>query len=103
MHTQLSQYQLKTIYFGTTPREQMYRTGVIGADYLNSYREWLVMQSGLPPYRTEVLNPMFLYTRSPRELAQYVHYDFLSQAFLQAALIILDQHPRRCCFTTNTS
>ncbi len=30
----ISQYLLKTIYFGSTPREQMYRTGVVGYDYM---------------------------------------------------------------------
>jgi hypothetical protein len=86
----ISQYLLQTIYFGSTPREQMYRTGVVGADYMTDYSEWLVLVSGLPPFRTEVFNPTFLYTRSGRELAQYVHYDFLSQTFLQAALILLN-------------
>jgi hypothetical protein len=89
----VSQYLLQPIYFGSTPREQMYRTGVIGADYMIDYSEWLELVSGLPPYRTEVFNSTFLYTRSGRELAQFVHYDYTFQTFLQAALIILDQHP----------
>ena len=89
----VSQYLLQTIYFGSTPREQMYRTGVIGADYMIDYAEWLELVSGLPPYRTEVFNSTFLYMRSGRELAQFVHYDYTFQTFLQASLIILDQHP----------
>jgi len=89
----VSQYLLQTIYFGSTPREQMYRTGVVGADYMTDYSEWLELVSGLPPYRTEVFNSSFLYIRSGRELAQFVHYDYTFQTFHQAALIILDQHP----------
>ena len=89
----LSQYLLKTIYFGSTPREQMYRTGVVGANYLADYSEWLQIQDGIGAYRTEVFDPTYRYIRSGRDLAQFVHYDYTYQAFLQAALIILDQHP----------
>jgi hypothetical protein len=89
----ISQYLLQTVNFGSTPREQMYRTGVVGADYMTTYSEWLELVSGLPPYRTEVFNPTYLYIRSGRELAQVVHYDYTFQIFLQAALIILNQFP----------
>lgn len=89
----ISQYLLKTIYFGSTPREQMYRTGVVAADYMTDYGEWLQIQNGLGPYRTEVFDPTFRYIHSGRDMAQFVHYDYTYQAFLQAALIIMDQHP----------
>ena len=89
----LSQYLLKTTWFGSTPREQIYRTGAAGIDYMTDYAEWLGIQSGLPPYRKEVFDPDFRYIRNGRDLAQFVHYDYTYQAFLQAALIILDQFP----------
>jgi hypothetical protein len=89
----VSQYLLQTIYFGSTPREQMYRTGVVGADYLTSYDEWLQIQDGIGPYRQEVFDPTFRYIHSGRDFAQFVHYDYTYQTFLQAALIILDSHP----------
>ena len=89
----LSQYLLQPIYFGSTPREQMYRTGMTGVDYLNTYPEWLQLQAGHPPIQTEMFDPTLRYTRTGRDLAQFVHYDFTCQAFLQAALIILNQHP----------
>ncbi len=89
----LSQYLWQTINFGSTPREQMYRTGVVGADYMTQYSEWLQLVSGLPPYRTEVFNPTLLYIRSGRDLAQFVHWDYTYQTWLQAALIILNQYP----------
>ena len=89
----VSQYLLQTIYFGSTPREQMYRTGVAGADYLTSYAEWLQIQDGIGPYRQEVFDPTYRYVHSGRDLAQFVHYDYTYQSFLQAALIILDSHP----------
>ena len=89
----ISQYLLQPVYFGSTPREQTYRTGMPGIDYMTAYSEWLQIQSGLPPYRTEVFDPIFRYTRNGRDLAQFVHYDYTYQAFLQAALIILGQYP----------
>jgi hypothetical protein len=89
----LSQYLLKTIYFGSTPREQTYRTGAPGVDYMIDYPEWLGIQSGLPPYRKEAFDPVLRYIRNGRDLAQFVHYDYTYQAFLQAALIILNQCP----------
>jgi hypothetical protein len=89
----LSQYLLKAIYFGSTPREQVYRTGAVGIDYMTDYSEWLGIQSGLPPYRKEAFDPAFRYIRNGRDLAQFVHYDYTYQAFLQAALIILNQCP----------
>ncbi len=89
----VSQYLLQPVYFGSTPREQTYRTGMPGLDYMTAYSEWLEIQSGLPPYRTEVFDPTFRYIRNGRDLAQFVHYDYTYQAFLQAALIILGQYP----------
>lgn len=71
----------------------MYRTGVVGADYMIDYGEWLQLQDGLGPYRTEVFAPVFRYIHTGRDMAQFVHYDYTYQTFLQAALIILDQHP----------
>jgi membrane-associated phospholipid phosphatase len=89
----VSQFLLQTINFGSTPQEQRYRTGMPGVDYLTGYPEWLLLQSGLPPYLTEQFDPTFRYIHSGRNLAQFVHYDYLFQAFLQAALILAADYP----------
>ena len=89
----LSQYLMQTINVGSTPREQMYRTGVAGVDYLTSYGEWLAVQSGSLPTSTERFDPALQYVRNGRDLAQFVHYDYLAQAFLQAAIIIFNSYP----------
>jgi len=89
----LSQYLLQKIYFGSTPREQMYRTGAAGVDYMTDYSEWLGIQSGLPPYRKEVFDPELRYIRNGRDLTQFFHYDYTYQTWVQAALIILNQYP----------
>jgi len=89
----ISQYLLQTIPFGSTLQEQMYRTGMPGLDYLTTYSEWLFLQSGLPPYLTEEFDPTFRYIHTARNLAQFVHYDYLFQAFLQAALVLSADYP----------
>ncbi len=89
----ISQYLMQTIYVGSTPREQLYRTGMPGVDYMTSYSEWLAVQSGSLPASTEQFDPVFRYVRNGRDLAQFAHYDYLTQAFLQAAIIILNSYP----------
>jgi len=89
----ISQYLMQTVYVGSTPREQMYRTGVAGGDYMTSYSEWLAQQSGSLPSATEKFDPAFRYVRNGRDLAQFAHYDYLVQAFLQAAIIIANSYP----------
>ena len=94
----ISQYLMQTIYVGSTPREQLYRTGMPGADYLTNYSEWLAVQSGSLPSATEVFDPVFRYVRNGRDLAQFVHYDYLVQAFLQAAITIANSYPETVLF-----
>jgi hypothetical protein len=89
----ISQYLMQTIYVGSTPREQMYRTGVAGVDYLTNYSEWLAVQSGSLPTSAEQFDPALQYVRNGRDLAQFVHYDYLVQAFLQAAIFISNSYP----------
>ena len=89
----VSQFLLQTINIGSTPQEQRYRTGMPGVDYLTGYPEWLLLQSGLPPYLTEQFDPTFRYMHTPRNLAQFVHYDYLFQAFHQALLILTADYP----------
>lgn len=84
---------MQTIYVGSTPRQQTYRTGVAGVDYLTSYAEWLPLQSGSQPVRAEQFDPTFRYIRNGRDLAQFAHYDYLTQAYLQAAVIIFNSYP----------
>ena len=89
----VSQYLLQTINFGSTPREQMYRTGMPGVNYMATYSEWLLLQSGLPPFLTEEFDPMFRYIYTGRSLAQFVHYDYVIQTYLQASLILAGDYP----------
>jgi hypothetical protein len=64
-----------------------------GVDYLESYAEWQVIQSGLPPYRVPTFDPTPRYIANGRSLAEWVHFDFLYQGFHNAALILMNQAP----------
>jgi len=72
---------------------QLYRVPAAGVDYLANYPEWIVLQSGLPPYRDPVFDPSPRYIVNGRGLAEWVHYDFLYQAYHYAALILMNMTP----------
>ncbi len=89
----ISQFLWKPIPMNSTWIQQQYRVPVAGVDYLSNYPEWQVMQDGLPPYRDYVFDPAPRYISNGRALAEWVHYDFLYQAFHNAALILANQAP----------
>ncbi len=89
----ISQFLWKPIPTLSTWVEQRYRVPVAGMDFLTDYAEWVLLQSGLPPYRTVVFDGTPRYLCTGRGLAEWVHYDFLYQAFHNAALILLNQAP----------
>jgi hypothetical protein len=89
----ISQFFLKPIPVNSTLVDQRYRNAAPGIDYLTSYSEWFVLQTGVPPYRTWTPDPTPRYIYNGRALAEWVHYDFLYQAFHNAALILLNQDP----------
>ncbi len=89
----ISQFLWKPIPVNSTWVQQQYRVPSGGIDFLNSYAEWQVLQSGLPPYRDYVFDPTPRYISTGRALAEWVHYDFLYQAFHMAALILANQGP----------
>lgn len=89
----LSQFLWQPVPVNSTLVDQRYRAGAPGIDYLTAYDEWLVIQTGVPPYRAWTPDPTPKYIYSGRALAEWVHYDFLYQAFHSAALILLNQSP----------
>jgi hypothetical protein len=89
----ISQFLWQPIPVNSTVVDQRYRAGAPGIDYLTTYPEWLVLQAGVPPYRAWTPDPTPKYIYSGRALAEWVHYDFLYQAFHNAALILLNQSP----------
>jgi hypothetical protein len=89
----ISQFFWQPVPMNSTLVPQRYQGGAGGADYLTAYDEWLVLQTGVPPYRVWEKDPMPRYIYNGRGLAEWVHYDFLYQAFHNAALILLNQSP----------
>ena len=89
----ISQFLLQPVPTLSTWVDQKYRVPVPGNDFLTQYPEWLLLQSGLPPYREYTFDPVPRYLCTARGLAEWVHYDFLYQAFHNAALILLNQSP----------
>ena len=89
----ISQFFWQPVPVNSTIVDQRFRVGASGIDYLTTYDEWLVLQMGVPPYRQWTADPQLRYIYSGRALAEWVHYDFLYQAFHNAALILLNQGP----------
>ncbi len=89
----ISQFFWQPVPVNSTMVQQLYRAGAAGVDYLNSWDEWLVLQTGVPPFRAWTADPKARYIYNGRSLGEWVHYDFLYQAFHNAALILLNQSP----------
>lgn len=96
----VSQFLLKPISIGSSRQEQKYKSPVAGNDFLQSSSEWLQIQTGVPPWRESRWDPVQRHIITGRDLAEYVHYDFLYQAFLNAALILIDSGPYSIYNTT---
>lgn len=65
-----------------------------GLDFMRSWTDWLAIQRGARP-ATEAED--FVGTRfikTPRDMATYVHFDQLYQAYLSACLILLGNSPK---------
>jgi hypothetical protein len=89
----LSQFLWKTIPSGMATQEQRYRCPAPGNDFLDTFSEWLQLQTGVPPWREYRWESDRRYILTGRDLAEYAHYDFLYQAFLNAALILMEPTP----------
>jgi PAP2 superfamily len=89
----ISQFFWQPVPVVSTVVQQLYRAGALGIDYLTSWSEWLVLQTGVPPFRAWTPDPQPKYIHNGRSLAEWVHYDFLYQAYHNAALILLNQSP----------
>ncbi|HMP30923.1 MAG TPA: vanadium-dependent haloperoxidase, partial [Saprospiraceae bacterium] len=95
----LSQFLLKDIPYGTLCISQKQKTARTGVDYITDFKTWLRVQNGentgidYNPCNNENHGGAFevrrQYIRNLRDLATYVHYDALYEAYLNACLILL--------------
>jgi hypothetical protein len=89
----VSQFFWQPIPVHSSITQQQFRVPVPAVDYLTTYSEWYVIQTGVPPYRNPEFDSTPRYINTGRALAEWVHYDFLYEAFHNAALILLNQGP----------
>lgn len=89
----LSQFLWKPIRYGGLRLDQRYSPPLPGSDFMTAVGEWSQIQAGVPSWRMAAYEPALRYIRNGRDLAEYVHYDFSYQAFLNAALILINSGP----------
>lgn len=70
-------------------QDQLYKVTVPGDDHMLTYAEWLNIQNGGAPTTSNTFDPTPRYLTTPRDLGDYVHFDFTYQASLQAAQVLM--------------
>jgi hypothetical protein len=83
------------IMYGALRINQRVRAATSGRDYMTTWESWLDVQEGagvggVETYECESDDrPLYRFISRPRDLATYVHYDALYEAYLNACLILL--------------
>jgi hypothetical protein len=85
----VSQFLLLDVPYGSLNIPQRQTTAQHGLDYMTSWGAWLAVQNGEDTSNTDVFDTMPRYIRNGRDLATYVHFDALYEAYLNACLILL--------------
>ena len=85
----LSQFLLQEIPFGTLEISQRQVFAAPFQDHLISLEDWRSVQNGEPRDPTENISEQRRYISTMRDLATYVHFDQLYEAYFNAALILL--------------
>ena len=85
----LSQFLLSDVPYGTLLIPQRQDTLVDNRDHLVEFGDWLAVQNGAEPAPPDRDQDTRRYIRTPRDLAHYVHFDALYEAYLNAGLILL--------------
>ncbi|WP_367130685.1 vanadium-dependent haloperoxidase [Saccharothrix sp. HUAS TT1] len=86
----LSQFLLRDIQYGTLRVPQLHDTVRPDCDYLTDFDAWRAVQEGAAAPGIERDHDNRRYPRNARDLTNYVHFDALYEAYLNAALILLD-------------
>ena len=82
------------VLYGTIALNQRLYEIEPGLDFMTDYDTWLSIQTGVAPAEENQFtgNRRFIY--SPRQLANYVHFDQTYQEYLIAALLIIGMEER---------
>ncbi len=86
----VSQFLYQDIPYGPSRIPQAYSVPIGGQKFMTTYAEWLDIQKGFEPPDTLQIDPTVRYVRNGQDLASYVHTDYSFQAYLNAALILLN-------------
>lgn len=81
------------ITYGAITIDQKVSEATPGLDYMQSKKDWLFVQNGFAPGDSPKGKPFTgkrRFISTPRDLATYVHFDALYEAYLNACLILLD-------------
>lgn len=84
----ISQFLLKDVPYGNATIVQKYDTAAAGDDFMTDKTSWLNIQNGFDPAPLTKGSPRHI--SDARALSEYVHLDYSYQAYLSAALILLD-------------
>jgi hypothetical protein len=90
----VSQFLYLEARFGAERMPRQMRTVRADADYLTTHADWLTVQNGTTPW-SDQYDPTPRYIRNVRDLGQWVHYDLLFQAYLEALLVLFRIGARR--------
>ena len=81
------------IAYGAIRVDQRVRVATPNVDYMTDWNEWLDVQNGADARGRETYEQapghQYRFITTPRDLATYVHYDALYEAYLNACLIML--------------
>ena len=101
------------IVYGDQAIDQRIYPHKAGVDYMTSWPYWLAVQNGAKVGGVDLFEAERRFITTPRDLASFVHFDALYQAYLNACLILLkleapfDQgfpdhakHPTRAAFAS---
>ena len=80
------------IHYGQQLVSQKQRSFVEGEDYLQRWVDWLDAQNGLRTHGRVHYKNDARFIHTPRDLATFVRYDALYQAYLNACLILMAQN-----------
>ncbi|MFZ1341709.1 vanadium-dependent haloperoxidase [Thiothrix eikelboomii] len=79
------------IRFGTLRVDQRNKVAIANTDYLTDFDEWLAIQNGKFPNKKDVFEKNLVFLRNLRDLATYVHFDQLYEAYFNACLYLLSE------------
>ncbi len=83
------------VSYGAIRIDQRVRVATPGKDYMTTFEQWLDVQNGADLRGQESYVPNsaqgsgYRFMATPRDLATYVHYDALYEAYLNACLMLL--------------